>query len=81
MIRGQIIINNYTDVLDIKTAGSQVSEKSGIWIYKDAGREIAARDIEAIFLKKGCKGGTVKKDSSRFVYVYKMIRTSNRPVK
>lgn len=58
-----------------------VSEKSGIWIYKDAGREIAARDIEAIFLKKGCKGGTVKKDSSRFVYVYKMIRTSNRPVK
>ena len=49
-----------------------VSEKSGTWVYKDAGSEMAARNIEAIFIKKGCKSGTAKKDSSRHVYVYKM---------
>ena len=52
-----------------------VSEKSGTWVYKDAGCETAARGIEVVFLKKGCKGGSIKKDSSRHVYVYKITRT------
>ncbi len=56
--------------------GHNVSEKSGTWVYKDAGSEITARDIEAIFLKKGCKGGSMKKDSSRHIYAYKIMRTT-----
>ena len=56
-----------------------VSEKSGTWVYKDAGCETAAREIEAIFLKKGCKGGTIKKDSSRHIYVFKMTRNTSGP--
>jgi hypothetical protein len=56
--------------------GHQVNEKSGMWTYKDAGSEMAARDIEAIFLKKGCKGGNLKRDSSRHIYAYKMTRTT-----
>ncbi len=56
--------------------GHNVSEKSGIWIARDAGSEMVAREVEALFLKKGCKGGTLKKDSSRHVYAYKMTRTT-----
>jgi hypothetical protein len=56
--------------------GHNVSEQSGIWITRDAGSEFGARDVEAIFLKKGCKGGAPKKDSSRHVYAYKMTRTT-----
>ena len=56
--------------------GHNVSEKSGMWTYKDAGSEIEARDIEAVFLKRGCKGGSIKKDSSRHIYAYKMTRTT-----
>ncbi len=56
--------------------GHNVSEQSGVWLFRDAGSEVGARDIEAIFLKKGCKGGTFKRDSSRHVYAYKMTRTT-----
>jgi hypothetical protein len=49
-----------------------VNEKSGTWVFKDAGNEMSAREIEAIFLKRGCKGGPARKDSSRHVYVYKI---------
>ena len=54
-----------------------VSEKSGTWTFKDAGSEMVARGIETIFIKKGCKSGAAKKDSSRYVYVYKMSRESH----
>lgn len=57
--------------------GHNVDEKSGIWTFKDAGSEIDAREMMALFLKKGCKGGTPKKDSSRHVYFYKMTRTTH----
>jgi len=63
--------------------GHNVSEKSGTWTFKDAGSEEGARDIEAIFLKKGCKGGGLKRDSSRHIYAYRMTRTTrgvDRPV-
>lgn len=53
----------------------RVSEKSGLWIYRDAHSEGEARHIEAIFLKKNCKGGSLKRDSSRHVYAFKMTRT------
>jgi len=56
--------------------GHNVSEKSGTWIFKDTGSETAAREIEASFLKKGCKGGSMQKDSSRHVYAYKITRTT-----
>jgi hypothetical protein len=56
--------------------GHNVSEKSGLWTHKDAGSEMMAREVEAFFLKKGCKGGGMKKDSSRHVYAYKMTKTT-----
>jgi hypothetical protein len=49
-----------------------VSEKSGVWISRDAHSEGEARNIEAIFLKKNCKGGSFKRDSSRHVYAFKI---------
>jgi hypothetical protein len=65
-----LAINPRQELFDVH----HVSEKSGTWAYKDARSETAARNIEAVFLKKGCQGGTVKKDSSRHVYIYKMKR-------
>jgi hypothetical protein len=65
-----IAINPRQELFDVK----HVSEKSGTWTFKNAGTEMAAREMEAIFIKKGCKGGAPKKDSSRFIYVYKMTR-------
>jgi hypothetical protein len=53
-----------------------VNEQSDVWIIRDAGSEMAARDIEAIFLKKRCKGGSLRRDSSRHIYVYKMTKTT-----
>lgn len=57
--------------------GHNVDEKRGVWTYKDAGTEIDAREMMAAFLKKGCKGGLLTKDSSRHVYFYKMTRTTH----
>jgi hypothetical protein len=54
-----------------------VSEKSGTWTYKDAGNETTARALETVFLKKGCKGGAAKKDSSRHIYIFKMKRAKD----
>lgn len=57
--------------------GHNVSEPSGAWFYRDAGSVSTAKDIEAIFVKKGCKGGNTRgEDSPRYVYVYKMTRTT-----
>lgn len=56
--------------------GHNVSQKDGAWIHRDAGSGLMAKDIETIFLKKGCKGGPSQKDSPRHVYAYKMTRTT-----
>ncbi|MEI7998494.1 MAG: hypothetical protein WCH62_03195 [Candidatus Omnitrophota bacterium] len=53
-----------------------VNEQSGVWICRDAGSETDARGVEAVFLKKGCKGGALKRDSSRHIYAYKMTKTT-----
>jgi|CXWL01.1.fsa_nt_gi hypothetical protein len=66
-----VAINPRQQLFDVH----HINEKSSTWVYKDAGSEMAAREIVAIFLKKGCKGGVLKRDSSRHVYAYKMIRT------
>jgi len=56
--------------------GHNVSQEEGAWIYRDAGSESMAKTIEAIFHKKGCKGGPGGKDSSHYVYAYRMTRTT-----
>ncbi len=56
--------------------GHNVDERCGIWIYRDAYSEAGARNIEAIFLKKNCHGGSVRRDSSRHIYAYKMTRST-----
>lgn len=57
--------------------GHNVDERSGIWTFKDAGSEIDARELMAAYVKKGCKGGILSKDSSRHIYLYKMTRTTH----
>ncbi len=61
-------------------SGHNVNEQSGAWLFRDAGSEATARDLETIFLKKGCKGGALKRDSSRHIYAYKMTRTTRGSV-
>ena len=56
--------------------GHQVSQETGAWIYRDAGSEPEARTIEAIFHKKGCKGANTSAEKQRFVYAYRMTRTT-----
>ncbi len=56
--------------------GHNVSQEGGAWIYRDAGSESMAKIIEAIFHKKGCKGGHLDTDSPHYVYAYKMTRTT-----
>jgi hypothetical protein len=56
--------------------GHNVSETSGAWIYRDAGSLSMAKVIEAIFHKKGCKGGTGAAGSPHYVYAYRMTRTT-----
>ena len=56
--------------------GHNVSQEGGAWIYKDAGSESMAKIVEAIFHKKGCKGGQGGTDSSHYVYAYRMTRTT-----
>ncbi|MCX5680824.1 MAG: hypothetical protein NT079_00795 [Candidatus Omnitrophica bacterium] len=57
--------------------GHNVDERTGAWLYRDAGTASMAKDIEAIFVKKGCKGGDTRgEDSPRYVYIYKMTRTT-----
>ena len=53
-----------------------VNEASGAWYFRDAGTVAGAQDIEAIFLKKGCKGGAIRRDVSQHIYAYKMTRTT-----
>ncbi len=56
--------------------GHNVSKKEGAWFYRNAGSEISARDLETLFLKKGCKGGSFGHVSSKYIYAYKMTRTT-----
>ena len=56
--------------------GHNVSQDGGTWIYRDAGSEIMAKTIEAVFIKKGCKGGSGGGDKSHYVYAYRMTRTT-----
>jgi len=56
--------------------GHNVSQEAGAWIYRDAGSATMAKTIEAVFLKKGCKGGVGATDSPHFVYAYRMTRTT-----
>ena len=54
-----------------------VSEKGGWWIFRDAGTDNAARNIEEYFLKKGCKGGGGGGDGgTRYEYAYKITSTT-----
>jgi hypothetical protein len=56
--------------------GHNVSQEGGTWIYRDAGSESMAKTIEAIFIKKGCKGGSGGGDKPHYVYAYRMTRTT-----
>jgi hypothetical protein len=56
--------------------GHNVSERSGAWLYRDAGSELMAKAVEAIFMKKGCKGGPGGGNSPHHVYAYRMTRTT-----
>ena len=56
--------------------GHNVSQEGGAWIYRDAGSQAMAKIIEAIFHKKGCKGGNLSTDKQRYVYAYRMTRTT-----
>ncbi len=65
------------DPRDRLFTGHNVDEQGGGWFFREAGSESSARDIEAIFLKKGCKGGPVGKDfRPHYIYAYKMTRTT-----
>lgn len=50
-----------------------VNEQNGIWIYNDCGNDDTAREVEAHFLNKGCKGGDGGGSwQSKYVYAYKI---------
>lgn len=54
-----------------------VDEKNGSWIYKDAGSENAARQIEQHFLNKGCKGSGGGGDyTTHYVYAYRITSST-----
>lgn len=58
-------------------AGHNVDEQGGGWLYREAGSESSARDMETVFLKKGCKGGPLGEDfRPHYIYAYKMTRTT-----
>lgn len=56
--------------------GHNVDERGGAWLFRDAGCESTAKSIEAVFLKKGCKGGRGIGNDPHYVYAYKMTRTT-----
>lgn len=47
-----------------------VSEADGVWIYRDAGSESGARDVERRLLINGCQGGTGGGIMPKSVYAY-----------
>lgn len=47
-----------------------VAENGGTWIYRDAGSEAGAREVEKRLLQRGCKGGPGGGTSPRYVYAY-----------
>ncbi len=56
--------------------GHNVNEHDGAWLYRDACSESMAKAIEAIFLKKGCQGGSSGGDNPHYIYAYRMTRTT-----
>lgn len=50
-----------------------VNEDGDAWIFRDAGSESAARDIERQFIALGCRGGDGGGSyQTHYVYAYKM---------
>jgi len=54
-----------------------VDEKKGTWIYRDAGTETAAREVEEYFHKKGCQGSGGGGKNPHYVYAYKITSTTH----
>jgi hypothetical protein len=55
-----------------------VQRNGGSWIYRDAGTEDTARDVEQHLLDAGCDGGPGGgSGSSKYVYAYKKTSTTN----
>ncbi|MEW6738555.1 MAG: hypothetical protein ACOYU2_07405 [Nitrospirota bacterium] len=55
-----------------------VQEKGDAWIYRDCGSDIAARQVEEHFLKKGCDGDTGGGDATtKYAYAYKRNSHTN----
>lgn len=50
-----------------------VKESSDAWICRQCDSNVAAREVERYFMKKGCKGGPVGEEkSTRYFYAYMM---------
>ena len=47
-----------------------VSEHGGTWIFRNAGSESGAREVEKRLLRKGCKGGCGGGKNPQSVYAY-----------
>lgn len=54
-----------------------VAEHGGAWIYRNAGSENGAREVERRLLGKGCRGGCGGGKTPQFVYAY-VITSSTR---
>ncbi|HWX19332.1 MAG TPA: hypothetical protein VN578_05410 [Candidatus Binatia bacterium] len=65
------------DAKDRLFTDHNVSEKNGLWIYRQATSEQTARDAEAELLELGCKGGGGGGDENTdFVYAYKITNAT-----
>jgi hypothetical protein len=54
-----------------------VDEKTGAWIFRNAGSDLIAREVENYLLSMGCKGGDGGGGpTTRFVYAYRITRTT-----
>ncbi|MEM9064030.1 MAG: hypothetical protein AAGB51_00910 [Planctomycetota bacterium] len=54
-------------------ADHNVAENGDAWIFRDAGTDAAARQIEDHFLRLGCRGGDGGGSSAtKYVYAYKI---------
>lgn len=54
-----------------------VDQEKGRWCWRNCGTDIAARQVEAYFHKKGCEGGPSGGDrDTKYVYAYKITNTT-----
>lgn len=52
-----------------------VAERGDAWIYRDAGSDAAARQIENHFIRLGCRGGDGGgSHATKYVYAFKITR-------